>query len=187
MRPSILLSIGLIMLLGGCLSPQARQGRVLEGKGGDSFPDFTFMDQEGRTRSLRQHLGDFTVLAFTQCGGELHESVSGDLTALVKANQEPGYADTVGYDIHWCEDGCKHADRCHLIEGKTHLFSICDARSVVRDLYEARDGGQLVVIGPDRRIALRDSASNMSLVKGRLQRMFDDHAWAVVEQVSPDE
>ncbi len=77
--------------------------------------------------------------------------------------------------------------RCHLIEGKTHMFSICDARNAVRDLYGVREDGRIVVIGPDRRMALRDSTSNLPLVKARLQRMFDDHAEAVVEQVAPEE
>src|SRR3972149_10746921 len=72
MKPIFITSLAAIALLGGCVSPQARRGRVAQPEVGNRFPNFTFQDERGTTQDLSQNLGDFTVLVFSECGRDLH-------------------------------------------------------------------------------------------------------------------
>lgn len=187
MKSFVIASLVAIGLLTGCVSPQARRGRVIQADIGNRFPNFTFLDEHGTAQDLSQNLGDFTVLVFSECGEDVHGPVSAALVDLVQPNQEPGYASTVGFDIHWSKDGCPHHSDCHLLEGGTHIFSICDARAQVRALYGVESDQEIVVIGPDRRIVDRSRGSDFSRVAGSLSNMFYEHAERVVQQRSPDE
>lgn len=157
MKPITIISLAVVTLLGGCVSPQARRGRVVQAEVGGRHPNFTFQDERGKTQSLTGNLGDFTVLVFTECGEDLHGPVSKALVDLVRPNQEPGYARNVGFDIHWSKDGCPHHSDCHFLEGGTNIFSIRDARAQARDLYRADSGGEIIVNGPDSRVIERAS------------------------------
>lgn len=187
MKPMIITSLATIALLGGCVSPQTRRGMVVQAQVGNHFPNFTFEDERGGTQDLGQNLGDFTVLVFSECGEDLHGPVSKTLVNLVHGNQEPGYVETVGFDIHWSKDGCPHHSDCHLLEGGPHIFSICDARAQVRDLYSVDSVDEIVVIGPDRRIISRAPTSESETVSRTLAHQFAEHTEMVMQSRSPDE
>jgi len=187
MKTLVMTSLAAIALLAGCVSPQARRGRVVEAAIGDHFANFTFQDERSKMQDLGQNLGDFTVLVFSECGEDLHGPMSKAVVDLVHANQEPGYVETVGFDIHWSTDGCPHRDDCHLLEGGPHIFSICDARSRVRDLYRADAGGEIIVIGPDRRIVDRGPLHELDSISRRLAQRFSQHAEVVIQTRSPEE
>ncbi|MCO6438627.1 MAG: hypothetical protein J5J06_16160 [Phycisphaerae bacterium] len=187
MKSTILIALAPLALLTGCVSPQARRGRVIQADVGNRFPNFTFQDERGTAQDLSQNLGDFTVLVFSECGEDLHGPVSAALVDLVQPNQEPGYSETVGFDIHWSRDGCRYHSDCHLLEGGPHIFSICDGRSQVRDLYDADAAGEIIVIGPDRRIVDRAPMRELDSISSRLARRFSDHAEVVIQTRSPDE
>jgi len=154
---------------------------------GNRFPNFTFQDERGTTQDLGQNLGDFTVLVFSECGEDLHGPTSQALTDLVHANQEPGYVETIGFDIHWSKEGCSNHDDCHLLEGGPRIFSICDARSQVHHLYGVTSDVEIVVIGPDRRIVDRAQGSEFKKVATGLASMFHDHAERTLQERSPDQ
>jgi hypothetical protein len=187
MKQIIFTGLGAIALLGGCVSPQARRGTVVQAEVGNRFPNFTFQDERGTTRDLSQNLGDFTVLVFSECGEDLHGPASTVVVDLVHSNQESGYAETVGFDVHWSKNGCPQHGDCHLLEGGPHIFSICDARAQVRDLYRIDSGDEIIVIGPDRRIVARTPISNFQTVAMNLSSMFHDHAQRVLQTRSPDQ
>ncbi len=105
----------------------------------------------------------------------------------MRPNQEPGYASTVGFDIHWSKDGCSQHSDCHLLEGGAYIFSICDARAQARNLYGVESDQEIVVIGPDRRIVTRSRGPDFSGLAASLSSMFDDYSERVVMQRSPDE
>jgi len=160
---------------------------VVQADIGERFHNFTFQDERGVTQNLGQNLGDFTVLVFSECGEDLHGPVSNALVDLVHANQAPGYAETVGFDIHWSKDGCPHHSDCHLLEGGPRIFSICDARAQVRDLYSVDSGDQIIIIDPNRRIVSRASESEIETVSRTLAHLFAEHAEIVAQTRSPEE
>jgi len=187
MKPIFIMSLAAIAPLGGCVSPQARRGRVAQPEVGNRFQNFTFQDERGTTQDLSQNLGDFTVLVFSECGRDLHGPASKALVDLVHGNQEPGYTETVGFDIHWSKNGCPQHSDCHLLEGGPHIFSICDARAQVRDLYRVDSGDEIIIIGPDRHIVARAPLSELQAVAASLSSMFHDQAESVLQQRSPDQ
>lgn len=186
-RTIITISLATAGLMGGCVSPQARRGRVVEAQVGERAPSFTFQDERGKTHELAGDLGDFTVLIFSECGTDMHREVSNELLDLVRANQEPGYVETVGFDIHWSRDGCPQHSDCHLLEGGPRVYSICDARAQARDLFGAHLPQEIVIIGPDRRIVLRAPASDIDSVAASLDSMFQERRERVLQERSPDE
>ena len=168
--------IGLLATVGGCASSassSAQLGRVVEPEIGAPFADFTYVDAEGQPQMLAGQLGDFTILVFTKCGGDLHGPVARPLAELVRENQGPGVVKTVGFDIHWSEVGCTQSDGSHLLAPAPNLYSICDAKGVVRTFYGADDRNQVFVIGPDHRIVDRGSAGNWEALRARVHQRVD--------------
>jgi hypothetical protein len=166
----VFVGTGLLAALAGCASSPVRRGQVLEPAVGTSFADFTYVDANGRPRTLGENLGDFTILVFTKCGSDQHSPASKALVDLVRGSQDPGIAKTVGFDIHWSETGCAQGDNCHLISEGANLYSICDAKGIVRELYGADDHNQVFFIGSDKRIVDKGSVAEWdSLTSGTVR------------------
>lgn len=163
-------------LMAGCATTDAHRGRVVQPQVGTSYMDFTYVDVQGRSHRLGDHLGDFTVLVFTKCGGDMHSPMSGRLEDLVRVTQDVGVVHTIGYDIHWSEKGCSHGKSCHLIEQNDDLYSVCDARGIVRDLYSADSEAQLFVIGPHGKIIDSAPLNEFDKLKDRFRRTVQDYA-----------
>jgi hypothetical protein len=164
-------SIGLLAVFAGCASSSARFGQVVEPGIGTPFADFTYLDADGQPQTLAEHLGTFTILMFTKCGSEMHGSVPSRLTELIRDSQEPGVVKTVGFDIHWSEAGCGQKDQCHLVSKDSDVYSICDARGIVRTLYGADAGNQVFVIGPDHKIVDKGSLAQWDSLRSRIRDM----------------
>lgn len=171
-----LVSFGALMLFGGCASPQARIGRVATPEIGGPYLEFTYLDADGRPHRLGEHLGDFTLLAFTRCQDEMHGPVAEKLADLVRVSQDPGLASSVGFDIHWSDSGCPEQNQCHAISKNQFLFSICDARGATRQMYGVGAEDQFFVIGPDGRIWDRAPASQFDTLETKYRAFFRNYA-----------
>lgn len=186
MKPVIVILL-VATFLPGCVSPQARRGMVVQAEVGQPFPNFTFQDERGVTQDLGKNLGDFTILVFSECGQGMHGPVSDALVDLVRVNQEPGYVETVGFDIHWSRNGCANHTDCHLLEGGPRTYSICDARAQVSHLYGVDSGDEIVIIGPERKIVSRASMADIETVSHGFADMFASHVEIVLQTRAPEE
>jgi hypothetical protein len=171
-----LFASGLSLVLSGCLAPQPKRGSALVPSQGTPMAEFTFVDEKGQPHNVGELRGDFTVLAFTKCSGSQHQPVSKWLAELVNGHQKPGVAQSVGVDIHWSDEGCSQNDGCHLVAKNPSLFSICDAKGVVRHMYGATGSGLVVIVGPDGRIVDRDTVDHLDAVRERFRGIFNDYA-----------
>jgi hypothetical protein len=169
-------ALALPAMVAGCATMRGHRGQVVQPQVGTPYMDFTYVGDDGKPHRLSEHLGDFTVLAFTKCGGDLHGPVSRELAELVRVTEEHGVVRTIGFDIHWSENGCPQGKSCHLIEQNANLYSICDARGIVRDLYGADRKNQIFVIGPDGKIIDSAPATQFEALKTRFRRVVQDYA-----------
>lgn len=187
MRPIIIVLTTAATFVGGCVSPQSRRGMVVQAEVGQSFPNFTFQDERGVTQDLGKNLGDFTILVFSECGQGMHGPISAALVDLVHANQEPGYVETFGFDIHRSKNGCPGHRNCHLLEGGPRLFSICDARATASGLYGVDSTDEIVIIGPDQKIVHRAPMEDIQAVSHSFADMFATHVEMVLQTRAPEE
>lgn len=155
---SLLLGAGL-----GCAQQHRPvRGWIHQAGRGESFLDFRFVDERGVARSLRNLLGDYTVLALTRCDRDTHRPATAMLEEIVAENQLADFVRVVGVDIHWAEGGRSHPGACHLVDEKRNLVSLCDATGVVQRRYSADDGDKLYLINPEHiiiRVASVDGAA----------------------------
>lgn len=165
-----------ILFAGGCVSPQARRGKVDQVKVGEGFCDFTYIDDDGNGQSFGKFRGDITVLTFSKCDSDQHEPASVYLVGLVYGIEEPGLAEPVGFDMHWSKNGCPEHSGCHLIESKRRLFSLCDADGLVREIYGVTKPDEVVIIRPDGTVALRAPANQKALIEGQLRDLVAERA-----------
>ena len=135
------------------------------------LPDFDFLDDRGSTHSLREVLGDFTVLAFTHCDKTTHGPVAESLTAVVAENRGVNGMDVRGIDIHWSDAGCGQHDTCHLVDVPAHALVLCDATGALCRLYGVGEEDRFFVIGPDRHVI--DSASVKDVARLGFQLSLD--------------
>ncbi len=135
------------------------------------LPDFVFLDDQGSTHSLRDVLGDFTVLTFTHCDKTTHGPAAEALTAMVAENRGVNRLDVRGIDIQWSDAHCAQHDACHLADVQTHTLILCDATGAIRRLYGVEQEDRFFVIGPDRQVI--DSASANDVARLRLQLRVD--------------
>lgn len=133
--------------------------------------DFVFLDDQDSTHSLRDVLGDFTVLAFAHCDKATHGPAAESLTAMVAENRGVNRLDVRGIDIHWSDAHCEQHDACHLVDVETHVLVLCDATGAIRRLYDVGEEDRFFVIGPDRRVM--DSASVKDVARLALQLSLD--------------
>lgn len=163
------------LTLTSCVSP-AHRGRVVDIKSGTPFLDFTFIDEQDRSHTLGESLGDFTILTFTKCGADLHAPVSTKLGELVRVSQDAPHVRTVGFDIHRSDAGCQQSDNCHLLGKGNKRYSICDARGLVRRTYAADQRDPVFVIGPRRQIVERGSLDQFDDFQARFRQRFNAYA-----------
>lgn len=175
-RFGIVGAMALTAVAAGCSATGGHRGHVVQPQVGTPYMDFTYVGEDGRRHRLSDHLGDYTILAFTKCGGELHGPVSRKLEKLVRVTEDPGIARTIGFDIHWSKSGCRQGEACHLIKQDADLYSICDARGVVRDLYGAGPKDEIFVIGPQGTIVDSAPASEFDALITRFKRTVQEYA-----------
>lgn len=135
------------------------------------LPDFLFLDDRGSVHSLRDLLGDFTVLAFTHYDRPTHGTASDLLTAIVTENRGVNHMDVRGIDIHWSDARCEQHDACHLVDVQTHVLVLCDATGAIRHSYDVGKQDRFFVIGPDRHVI--DTAWDVHIERLRLQLSLD--------------
>lgn len=145
--------------LQGCAAHRPTRGVVRTPSVGHHYFDFSFLDEEGRHRSLRNSLGDFTILAFTRCDSSTHTVTSRLLDGLVAEHRDNRAVTVVGIDVHWSAQRCSTHDHCHLLGAKRNTMSICDATGFIRRLYGVSNDDELILIGPDRRVIATATAS----------------------------
>lgn len=173
-------------LAGGCASPAVHYGRVVGSPGsqrddavrpvvGARFVDFTYVDDEGKSQRLKDHLGEYTFLIFTKCGDEAHTLASQEVRELVHDTQDIDFNDIVAFDVYHAEGGCGFDDPCRLTEQDSSYFSICDARGEVAELYGVGHQNQIVVIGPDGRIVDGAPVTSLDELKTRVKERIDQY------------
>lgn len=142
-----------VVLVFGCVSDRPVRGWIHQAGEGRSLVDFRFVDEQGRARSLRNILGDYTVLALTRCDQDTHRPATALLQEIVAEHSRADYVRVVGIDIHWSEGDDTHAGSCHLIREQRNLASLCDATGAIRRRYHSDDGEDtLYLINPAHRV-----------------------------------
>ncbi len=116
------------------------------------LPDFVFLDDRGSPHSLRDILGDFTVLTLTHCDKTTHGPATELLMTMVAKNHGVNRLDVRGIDVHWSDARCAQHDACHLVDVQTHTITLCDATGAIRHLYGVGHEGYFFVIGSDGRV-----------------------------------
>ncbi|GMU35268.1 MAG: hypothetical protein AMXMBFR20_31400 [Planctomycetia bacterium] len=155
--------------LHGCVADRPSRGWVQRAQIGAAYPDFVFVDDEGISRSLGNHLGDFTVLAFTRCDRDTHGPAAAILRNIITEHRQAALVKVVGIDIHWFDGSCDHT-KCHLVASERDIQSVCDATGAVRRLYSANEADQYVVIGPDHRITMKVGRDGVADLRRRLKK-----------------
>lgn len=161
-------------------APEA-QTQVASHEIGQRYTDFKFVDSQGKERSLRPELGDFTVLAFSRCESDTHGPVVDSLQAMLKAVATDDNVRVVGIDIHWSPTGCKDHDTCHLVDAAPNRGTICDATGSIHRLYGAHKEDWFYVIGPDRTIELSMPASRAAELSKQLKAKVDKRSRENIE------
>ncbi len=153
MRASIVLMfLATLVLFSGCATERPTRGAVYQPTPGNHFLDFFFEDEHGHSVSLGNSLGDFTILAFTQCDGDTHIKPSRFLESIVAEYRKDKAVSVKGVDIHWSENENATHQKCHLLHATSDTLSICDATGMIHRLYGATKPNELFLIGPDRRV-----------------------------------
>lgn len=176
MKGTLVSLAGLAVALAGCTSPSARTGEVVGPRIGSAMADFTFVDLDGKTHPFSGIQGEFKVLAFTKCAGNMHSEASKALSDMAANNQQGRYARTVVFDVHWSPAGCAQCAECRVLTQNQNLYSLCDAKNVVEKLYNAEGGAAFVLIGPDRHVLDTDTAAHRDAFEARLHRRVAEHA-----------
>lgn len=180
--PSLLLAIGL-----ACTSNQPVRGWINQAGEGQSLMDFKFVDDEGRARSLRNMLGDYTVLALTRCDKDTHRPATALLEKIVAENSHTDFVKVVGVDIHWAPGGRPHNNQCHLIDERCNLVSLCDATGAIQRLYSADDGeDKMYLINPEQKIILVASVHKVGRLRRRLKAAVTKLSRAREEQFTQE-
>jgi len=159
-----------VVLAFGCASDRPVRGWIHQAGEGRSLVDFRFVDEQGRARSLRNILGDYTVLALTRCDKDTHRPATALLQEIVAEHNRADYVTVVGIDIHWSEGNDTHAGSCHLIREQRNLASLCDATGAIRRLYHSDDGEDtLYLIDPAHKIVQVVSARDADKLRRLLR------------------
>jgi hypothetical protein len=136
---------------------------------GQPYVDFTFVDDQGHERSLKQELGDYTVLALTRCDRSTHGPTTDLLRAIVDVNRPASNVRVVGLDIHWSPAGCQDHDQCHLLAVEPGLGTICDPTGAIHHAYGDHNRSWFYVVGPDKTVVLALPAARGAQLSRELQ------------------
>lgn len=168
------------LLMTGCAANRDYHGvdarptpRAKPAGAGMRFADFAFRDQEGRMRRLSGELGDYTVLGFTGNDRATFESATELVDAVLQANSGRANVHVVGVVLHRGQRPDGSTD-CRLVAMKPNLGTICEASGEIRRLYGVENEDWLVVIGPDRTVALSAPASRAVELSRQLGRQVTE-------------
>lgn len=167
-RWCVVLVISCLSAGAGCSKPV--RGWVPKPAVGQPYPNFSFVDDRGVSRSLSSLLGDYTVLIFTRCDKDSHGPIRSVLSEIVGMNRGQPLVHIVGIDVHHSEHRPAGDNRCHLIEAHGDVASICDSTGNLARLYGIEQGDGFYVIGPDRKLVYSAPAASAEHLKKWLQR-----------------
>lgn len=171
MRPLIVLFAAAACLTTGCLSSNTPlRGWIPQASVGQPYTDFSFIDEKGSTRSLRELLGDYTVLLFTKCEINTHESSLLLLADIVAENHRGLGVHVFGVSIHNFDMASGHEDRCMLISQQKDVAMIHDRTGGVHKLYSAPSRDWLYVIDPAGHIILSSPADSPYQLRKQLKQ-----------------
>lgn len=165
---ALIVTCVLALPVSGCAATKSSRGWVSRAEVGKLFANFVYLDDQGVQRSLRNHLADFTVVAFTRCDRETHGPASGLLRDIVNENRRAPLVKVAGVDVHWFKGRCNHS-QCHLVADERNILSICDATGAIRRLYGIEDADQVIVIGPDHNVAYSADSNRMDDLREQLR------------------
>lgn len=121
------------------------------------LPDYFFLDDRGSTRSLREYLGDFTVLAFTGRNRVLQRSLMEVLKSIVAENGGAKHVKVVVITVH-SENRVGGRDGItHRVDVDGNLVTIDDAGGTIRRWHGVGREDEIHIIDPGLRVI--DSAS----------------------------
>lgn len=162
----------IVALCAGCAENRAVRGWVPQPRPGNPLIDFTFIeDERGSPRSLRELLGDFTVLSFTQCDRDTHGPAVDLLAEIVRENsQSAPFVRVVGVDIHRPSNRIEPDGRCHLIEQHADIASICDGTRAVSQLYGVGQEDWLVLVDPNQCISFSGPMRSADQLRTQLRK-----------------
>lgn len=144
-----------VCLTAGCLSSNGpTRGWIPQAGVGQPYTDFSFIDEKGATRSLRELLGDYTVLLFTKCELDTHEAALKLLADIVAENHRAPGVHVFGVSIHRFDVPDGHDDRCMLMSQQNDVAMIHDRTGGVHKLYSAPARDWFYVIDPTGHIIL---------------------------------
>ncbi len=89
-----------LLLPAGCAASRPVRGWIPEQEADKTCLDFRFIGDEGEARSLRNLLGDHTVLVFARCDKDAHGPATELLEAIVDENRRASLAKGAGVDVH---------------------------------------------------------------------------------------
>jgi hypothetical protein len=121
------------------------------------LPDLHFLDERGSIRSLRDYLGDFTVLAFTGCNGTEQRFLTKLLKTVVAKNGAVGQVKVIGINVHSSNGPNGWHAPVHRVDARKNLVTIDDADGTIRRWHGVGGEDEILLIGPDGRVI--DSAS----------------------------
>ncbi len=116
------------------------------------LPDLHFLDERGSIRSLRDYLGDFTVLAFTGCNGTEPRSVTKLLKTVRAKNGAAGQIKVIGIDVHSSNGTNGWHAPVHRVDARKNLVTIDDADGTIRRWHGVGGEDEILIIGPDGRV-----------------------------------
>ncbi len=158
--------------LTGCATERsARFGLISESKlaPGESVPDFSFTESDGRVDTFEAVRGEVTIVAFpdtpswpecTQCN-RLEQ-----LASRLARHNTPVTVVSIVTPPQGCEDLQAAFTRCG-IKGYSQLLALCDDKAQLRDLYGPNAAGKFFVIDSNGQI----SASGRLTEIGELERV----------------
>lgn len=166
---SWVLPLGLALLT-GCVSPERQRGWVPALQEGDTASDFKYVDVDGEERASGSLFGDFTVLLFSKCDGDMHRPAAKEVEDILNENRRAHRVVVTGVDVHWSESGCPQRSTCHVVDADVHLASLCDGAGTVRRLYGVRGEDSLLVIDSRSKVIASAPRANTRVLREKLRK-----------------
>jgi cytochrome oxidase Cu insertion factor (SCO1/SenC/PrrC family) len=142
---------------------------------GARFVDFQFCDDQGKTNSLKNVKGQFTVLAFNSCDEDYNPA----LTHLVDFVGEKSNwrVRVVGVDIFWTPEGCVSTLQCAALPtfGNENFLAVCDGNGTIRKSYGVQNSGRYFIIDPNGKIVAKGELQNIECLRAILDNLIDDY------------
>ena len=168
------------LLAPGCMTEyKARTGYISEGerKLGHPRPDFTFIDENGKTDTFSHTRRSVTLVVFPNDPKWPNCNRCRVLVDMAAKAQEPDTPVTVVSIQNTERPSQRVADTLHscAIKGPVQLVALCDHHSSVKDLFGSDAVDKYFVVGNDGRIVDHGSLADLDALKWAVRLAVWDH------------